>query len=130
MLEAGMKKIFIVAGELSGDKVGAWYLRQSGVLEKDTIVHAVGGDFLQGVGAQIYERFECLNVTGVVEIIRRLPFILKFLKRLGQHLITQQYSEVILVDFPGFNLRLARFLKKQNKNIKIKYLSAPPLLCW
>ncbi|MCB9493647.1 MAG: lipid-A-disaccharide synthase [Epsilonproteobacteria bacterium] len=125
-----MKKIFIVTGELSGDRVAAWYLnkrKQEGQLGS---VHAVGGDNLLQAGAQLYERFEKLNVVGVTQIIKHLPFLLRFLGKLTAHIIDGQYDEVVLVDFPGFNLMLAKRLKKRAPNITITYVSPPQLWCW
>ncbi|MBY0353775.1 lipid-A-disaccharide synthase [Candidatus Babeliales bacterium] len=123
-----MKKIFIVAGELSGDKTGAWYVNR--LSERDVYLEAVGGNYLQQAGAHLYERFEALNVVGIVEIVRHLRRLLSFLKKLANHIIEQNFDEVVLVDFPGFNLRLAQALKKRCPDVKITYLSPPQLWCW
>ena len=74
-----MQKIFIVTGELSVDKSAAWYLKRLFQFKKDIYCQAVGGDFLQSAGADIYKRFETLNVAGFVEIASKLFFILRFL---------------------------------------------------
>ena len=121
------KKIFIVAGELSGDKLGAWYLNS---LKNNYTVHAVGGSFLEEAGATIYERIENLNFVGVVEIIKHLRFILKFIKQLAQHIVENNFDEVVVIDFPGFNLRLIKKIKQLNPNIKITYLSPPQVWIW
>ncbi|MFH0898684.1 MAG: lipid-A-disaccharide synthase [bacterium] len=123
-----MKKIFIVAGELSGDRVGAWYVKK--FLHEDVSIEAVGGDFLQKAGVNIFHRFEDLNVTGVVEVVKKLPFIFKFLKRLATYIVDNAFDEVILVDFPGFNLMLAKKLKAMVPSLVITYLSPPQLWCW
>jgi len=130
MFKARMKKRFIVAGELSGDKLGAWFLKKSGPNKDEIICQAVGGDFLKNAGAQVYERIEKLNITGIVEIIKHLKFIFKFLNSLANYICSEQFDEVVLVDFPGFNLRLAKKLKQKNSNIKITYLSPPQLWVW
>lgn len=123
-----MKKIFIVAGELSGDKTAAWYVNR--LKQSDVYYEAVGGDYLQQAGAHIFERFEKLNVVGIVEIVRHVRRLLAFLKKIVDHVVEQQFDEVVLVDFPGFNLRLAKKLKKRCPDIKITYLSPPQLWCW
>ena len=69
-----MKKIFVVAGELSGDKLGAWYVERLRKEQKGLSVHAVGGSFLEGAGATLYERFEKLKQS-----IQEFPKILKLL---------------------------------------------------
>jgi lipid-A-disaccharide synthase len=118
---------FIVAGELSGDKLGAWYVKK--FCDSKT-VHAIGGNSLIQTGAKIYENIDKLNFTGIVEIIKHIPFILTFIKKLSNHIIANNFEEVVLVDFPGFNLRLAKILKKKKPNIKITYLSPPQLWAW
>jgi lipid-A-disaccharide synthase len=123
-----MKRIFIVAGELSGDMLGAWYLNHLKKQNNNFTCHAVGGQFLENAGAELYERYEKLNVVGVVEIIKHLKSILTFMNRLARDI--DDYDEVIVVDFPGFNLRLIKKLKKRNPDIKITYLSPPQLWVW
>ena len=125
-----MKKIFIVSGEVSGDETAAWYLKKLYEKEKNLYVEAVGGKKLNKLDVKIYENIEKLNVSGIFEIFRRLKFILNFLKKLTIYISQNNFDEVILVDFPGFNLRLAKKLKKINSKIKIVYLSPPQLWAW
>ncbi len=124
-----MEKIFIVSGELSGDQAGAWYLNK--IKENVEIdCQAVGGTFLKSAGAKIYENIEKLNITGVVEVLWKLRFIFSFLNKLSTHIIDNKFDKVVLVDFPGFNLMLAKRLKKLNPKIEIVYLSPPQLWVW
>ncbi|MFH1832087.1 MAG: lipid-A-disaccharide synthase [bacterium] len=150
-----MKKIFIMTGELSGDKLGAWYLDRvlgykpvvmaaqdklvsnepqdegSGSASAEAVhIEAVGGDFLAGAGAQLYARFETLNITGLFEIVSKLPYIVKMLKQLTAYIIDNNFDEVVLIDFPGFNLKLAQYLKKKRPELTITYFSPPQLWCW
>ncbi len=125
-----MKKIFVVAGELSGDRTAAWYINK--IKPEHGTIHfeGVGGDFLASTGAVLFERFEQLNVTGLFEIITQLPRLLRIMNNIVNRVIEQQFDEVILVDFPGFNLRLAAKLKQRLPNIKITYVAPPQLWCW
>jgi lipid-A-disaccharide synthase len=125
-----MKKIFISTGELSGDKLGAWFVKRQKQKGQDIDVHAVGGSYLESCGVKIYERIENLGFVGIVEILKHLSFIFKFLKKLSDYILENNFDEVVLVDFPGFNLLLAKRLKKQNPNLKITYLSPPQLWVW
>ncbi len=125
-----MKKLFIVAGELSGDKLGKWYLEQQRTRYQNYHIEAVGGDFLKSAGAHIHQRFETLNVTGIIEIIKKLPQIFKNLRRLSFYILENEFEEVVLIDFPGFNLRLAKKLKEKNKHLRITYFCPPQLWCW
>jgi lipid-A-disaccharide synthase len=124
------KKVFIVAGELSGDKTAAWYVKKVMVQKPNIYFEAVGGNFLESCGVKIYERFEKLNVVGIFEIIHHLPHILRFMRRIVEHVKSNKFDEVVLVDFPGFNLRVAKKLKSQIPGIKITYLAPPQLWCW
>lgn len=124
-----MKKIFLLAGELSGDRLGAWYVKRLQE-EKTAEFFGVGGDFLEKAGVKLYERFERLNVTGVFEIIKHLRSILTFLNDVVKHIIENNIDEVVVIDFPGFNLRLIKKLKERNPEIKITYLSPPQLWVW
>lgn len=135
-----MKKIFIVTGELSGDSTAAWYVKRlqsmhQGSAGCDLQIHAIGGDNLQALGVTIFKRFEELNVVGIFEIFKHLPKILRILNELIEYIKTNGFDEVILVDFPGFNLRLAKKLKllklkSLNSKIKVTYLAPPQLWCW
>lgn len=125
-----MKKIFVVAGELSGDKLGAWYIKKLQNKGGEVKIQAVGGSFLKAAGAELYERFEILNIVGLVEIIKKIRFVLQFLQKLVTHIISENFDEVVVVDFPGFNLRLIKKLKKLKPEIKITYLSPPQLWAW
>jgi lipid-A-disaccharide synthase len=130
--EESLKNIFIVTGELSGDHTAAWYVKKLQQQQQGGEVKfsAVGGDNLASLGVTIYQRFEKLNVVGIVEIARHLPFILRFLDELTKYILNNKFDEVILVDFPGFNLRLAKSLKLADPKIKITYLAPPQMWCW
>ncbi len=125
-----MKKLFIVAGEASGDRLGAWYLTRLKKDNPEIICEAVGGDLLAKGGAKLFETIDNLSLTGIVEIIKHLPSVQRLLKRLVAHIVEGKFEEVVLVDFPGFNLVLARRLKKVAPHIKITYLSPPQLWVW
>jgi len=125
-----MKKVFIASGEVSGDNLGAWYLNLLKQEDLDLQCHAIGGDALEKAGANLYERIEKLNMVGVLEVIKHIRFIFSFAKELVEYILQNDFDEVILVDFPGFNLMVAKKLKKKNPNIKITYLSPPQVWAW
>ncbi len=125
-----LKNIFIVTGELSGDCTAAWYVKKLQQQGPDSKFCAVGGDNLKTLGVTLYKRFEKLNVVGIVEIVKHLPVILGFLNELTKYILDNKFDEVILVDFPGFNLRLAKKLKSADPSIKITYLAPPQMWCW
>jgi lipid-A-disaccharide synthase len=130
MPEKFMKKVFIIAGELSGDQTAAWYVRKVRAQEPNTFYEAVGGDYLQQAGVTVVRRFESLNVTGIIEIITHLPKLFRCLRWLTAYIKAQAFDEVVLVDFPGFNLRLAARLRAVCPRLNIIYLAPPQLWCW
>jgi len=125
-----MKKIFIVAGELSGDKLGAWYAERLRKEDSSCEIHAVGGPFLEQAGAILYDRMENLNVAGFIEVLKHIRFLCRFMRELARYIVNNNFDEVVVVDFPGFNLKLIKKLKKLNRSLKIIYLSPPQLWVW
>jgi len=121
-----VKKIFISTGEASGDALGTWYLKK----QNDLYCEAVGGELLKKSGVKLYKHINELSLTGIWEIVKHIPFIFRFLKQLSTYIVNNNFEEVILVDFPGFNLMLAKRLKKLSPTIKITYLSPPQLWVW
>ena len=120
------RNVFLVAGELSGDRIGAWYLEQ----HPDMQCQAVAGPFLVQAGAEQFDTIDNLSIVGITEIVRRLPFIFSYLRKLTKHILENNFDEVVLVDFPGFNLMLARRLKKAKPSLRITYVSPPQLWVW
>ena len=120
------RRVFLVAGELSGDRIGAWYLQQN----PDVQCEAVAGPFLRQAGAKQFDTIDNLSIVGITEIVRRLPFIFSYLRKLTTHILKNNFDEVVLVDFPGFNLMLARRLKKAKPSLRITYVSPPQLWVW
>ena len=130
-LNVSFQKIFILAGELSGDKNGAWYLQKLLKEKPENITcEAVGGDSLKAVGAKLYERIESLNLTGIFEILKHLPKVFKFMDKVVEYILKNDFDEIILVDYPGFNLRVAKKLKKLKPDINITYLAPPQTWAW
>lgn len=125
-----MKKVFIVTGELSGDQTAAWYVRKMRDQEPETYYEAVGGDCLTQAGATVVRRFETLQITGVVEVITQLPKLFRCMRWLVTYIKQQGFDHVVLVDFPGFNLRFAAQLRAACPHLKIIYLAPPQLWCW
>ncbi len=125
-----MSKIFIIAGELSGDKAAAWYLEKRALNPISAHLEGIGGDALQRTGVTLYDRFESLNIVGIIEVIGKIPFLYAYLQRLITYIIDQNFSEIILVNFSGFNLLLAKQLKQRSPSINITYFAPPQMWCW
>ncbi|MBY0352938.1 hypothetical protein K2W90_01065 [Candidatus Babeliales bacterium] len=125
------KKIFMLTGEVSGDKLGAWYLQK--IKDQGVAVEcqALGQKFLKAQNAQILEGFDELYVgNGLLSLALTLPGQLKHFNRLVDYVLANNFDEVVLVDFPLINIPFARALKKRNANMNITFIAPPELWFW
>lgn len=122
-----MTKIFLVAGEESGDIHAANMIRQLRKLA-DFSLYGTGGHRLKDLGQEQYFDISQMTIIGLNEVLEKLPFIFKMFKTLKQKLLEVNPDLVILVDYPGFNLRFAEFAK--SKGFKVLYYIAPQVWAW
>lgn len=123
-------KIMIVVGEASGDAHAARLVRALCEIAPDVdfeFFGAVGHD-LREAGVEETVSADNLSIVGLPEIARALPMFWKTFKALKHEAIRQKPDAVILVDFPDFNLKLAKSLKKQG--LKIIYYISPQIWAW
>ena len=119
------QKLVIVAGEASGDAHAARMITELTKLRPDVEISGIGGDALRQAGVDIIADFAELAVMGLVEVLKRYHRIKKIYQQLIQHLKETQPDMLILVDYPGFNLRLARDAKRLG--IKVFYYIGPKI---
>lgn len=127
-----MKKLFIIAGEASGDLHAASLLKElyKIISSSHLIVKAVGGNHLEEAGAKLFFNCKYLNSVGLTEVIKNLSLYLGLEKELMFELSVFMPDILILVDFPGFNLRIAKKVKKKFPHIKIVYYLPPQVWAW
>jgi len=123
-----MKKILLIAGEVSADNHGAALVKEIKKLEKQISVFGIGGDSLAAEGMEILVHLKKMAFLGIGEIIRHLPYIHKVRQMLLDKAAEEKPECAILIDYPGFNLRLAASLKKLN--IPVIYYISPQLWAW
>lgn len=123
-------KFMIVAGEASGDLHGAKLVRALRAEDPGARFDFFGsaGPALRNAGVEAVVRADGLSIVGLPEIAKALPMFLRAFRDLRNAAVTQQPDAVILVDFPDFNLKLARSLKK--KGITVVYYISPQLWAW
>lgn len=121
------KHIFLLAGEASGDALAAWYL---GKTNANATYTGVTGPAMRACGVHSHADITDLNVVGIAEIVRHLPRLLRLIRQMVDHIVTTGYDEVVLVDFPGFNLRVLKKLKQKRPDIRVTYLSPPQMWVW
>jgi lipid-A-disaccharide synthase len=123
------KKIVIVAGEESGDIHAAALIKQLKDTYPDIDISGIGGQHMQQAGAEIITDLAQYGVTGITEVFRYLNIIRKAFKALKKHLQVKKPDLLILVDYPGFNLRVARYAKKK-LGLKVLYYISPQIWAW
>jgi lipid-A-disaccharide synthase len=122
------KKICIVAGEASGDSIGANLIRSLRKLESDSIFFGVGGVNMLGEGFRSLFAMNTLSVMGFSEVMPRLPKIMASMRRLIKHIVEQKPDVIITIDSPGFNFRLVKKLRKiLGKSVPIIHYVAPTI---
>jgi lipid-A-disaccharide synthase len=121
-------RLFVSAGEASGDRHAAGLVRALRRRVGDLEVRGLGGDRLRAEGAELLAHTDDLSVLGFAEVIRRLPYF-RGLMRGALDLIDSWQPDLVLpVDYPGFNLRLARAARKRGR--RVVYYIAPQVWAW
>ena len=123
------KRIMIVSGESSGDLHGANLIKAVNALSADVQFFGVGGQRMSAAGCNILISAEKLAVMGAVEVLGRLPVIWRSFQRLkGELNGSQKPDALVLIDYPDFNLRLARQAKKAG--VPVLYYVSPKVWAW
>lgn len=122
------KRIMIIAGEASGDLHGAKLVREIKQEKPQCSFIGIGGTQLAAAGMEVIVSSDQLAVVGLSEVIAHLSVILGALRAVKQVLLSQRPDLVILIDFPDFNLRVAKAAK--NLGIKVLYYISPQLWAW
>jgi len=120
--------ILIIAGEPSGDIRAAELLRELKGLLPDVSFWGIGGDHSEAEGMELIEHVSRLSVVGVMEVLRHLPAIRRQYADVVSNVRCRKPRLAILVDYPGFNLRVARFLKSEG--IPVIYYIIPQVWAW
>ncbi len=119
-------KYYIIAGEASGDLHGSNLILELKKLDAAMEVRCWGGDKMKTAGATLVKHYRDLAFMGFSEVLKNLPTIFRNLEFCKKDLIQFQPDAIILIDYPGFNLRIAKWAKQQNFRV-IYYIS--PQVC-
>ncbi len=123
------KKIYVIAGEASGDLHGANLIKNLRALSKNPIeIYGVGGDRIRETGALGFFDLAHFHVTGITEALKRLPQYKKAARTILQNIKHTRPDLVVLIDNPGFNLYMAE--KIHGFGIPIVYYIAPQVWAW
>ena len=127
-MSASKNKLMIITGEVSGDLIGASLLRELKSLKPDLKVTGIGGDKMKSAGMELIYHTDQMAFLGFVEVVKHLPFIRKAQKKLIDVIRKEEIGCVVLIDYPGFNLSIAKKLKPLG--VKIVYYVSPQLWAW
>ena len=128
MVQGAAPRIFISAGEPSGDLHGAGVVRALRAQYPDATLEALGGPQMEQAGATLRYRMEGLAAFGLVEVVTKLRAHYRLLKSLQNDFKVGRYDLVILVDYPGFHVRVAEAAHRTGT--KVLYYIAPQLWAW
>ena len=124
----GSKKILLVAGEVSGDLHGSHLVQAIRSIDPEIRFFGVGGEGLEKVGMRILYPSQSLSVVGITEVFFKLGAVLKAFQGLKKSMDRERPDLVILIDFPDFNLRLAKIAHR--RGIPILYYISPQVWAW
>jgi len=122
------KSAMIVAGEASGDIYGAHLVLAIKKLTPDIGFFGLGGPEMEKVGVRIMYQLSAMAVVGMTEVIPRIRYIFRALRELKMILTVSPPDLLILIDYPGFNLNLAR--KAHSLGIPVLYYITPQVWAW
>ncbi|MCX7696553.1 MAG: lipid-A-disaccharide synthase [Bacteroidales bacterium] len=121
-------KYFIIAGESSGDLHASNLIRYLKQHDPNAEFRGWGGEHMRSIGVQMLKTLNDLNFMGFIEVLTHLPKIIQNFKDAKRQILAFKPDVVILIDFPGFNLKLAKWLKK--KQFKVVYYILPQVWAW
>lgn len=121
-------KYYIIAGEASGDLHGSNLIKELHKLDPAADIRCWGGDKMQAAGATLVKHYRDLAFMGFVEVLKNLRTIFKNLAFCKSDITAFRPDVLVLVDYPGFNLRIAKWAKAQG--FKIVYYISPQVWAW
>lgn len=116
-------KYFIVAGEASGDLHGSNLISSLKKVDPGAEIVGYGGEKMEAAGMRLLHHYKDIAVMGFAKVVMKLRTVVRNLQECKQHVIKESPDAVILIDFPGFNLKIAELAFK--KGIKVYYYIAP-----
>lgn len=125
-----LKALLVVAGEASGDLHGAEILREMRAQRPDLRIVGIGGEGMSPFLDRKLADVRDLGVVGFVEVIRHYPDLRRLYHQLLQVVEEEQIDAVLSIDYPGFNLKLARELRQRRPSIRLHHFVCPQVWAW
>jgi lipid-A-disaccharide synthase len=121
-------KYYIISGEASGDLHGSNLIKALKTQDPQASIRCWGGDLMQHAGAALVKHYRDLAFMGFAEVVKNLPIIFKNIRFCKDDITAFKPDAVILIDYPGFNLRIAEWAHKEG--IKVIYYISPQVWAW
>ena len=125
-----MFKLFLVSGERSGDRHGAGVMEEIRARRADVVFHGLGGAEMHGLSSNVTDWVEEAGVVGIVEVLKKYGWFKKKFAETLARIMELKPAAVVLIDYPGFNLRLAKALRAAGFAGKIIYYISPQVWAW
>jgi len=126
--ETAKMKYYIIAGEASGDLHGSNLMKALYKEDSDANIRFWGGNLMQNVGGTLVKHYKELAFMGFIEVLFHLKTILNNIKICKKDIADFQPDVIIFIDYPGFNLRIAKWAKKEG--FKTHYYISPQIWAW
>ena len=121
-------KYYLIAGEASGDLHASNLMKALLKKDPEADFRFWGGDLMQSVGGTLVKHYKNLAFMGLLEVLKNIRSIFKNIDFCKKDILSYQPDMIILIDYPGFNLRIAEFAKQNN--IKVHYYISPKIWAW
>jgi lipid-A-disaccharide synthase len=123
-------KYFIIAGESSGDLHGSHLMHEMQTLNPKINFQGIGGNLMVQKGLKSIVDINEMNVMGFIEVVKKYSFFKSIQKKSLEIIEEESFDGIILIDYPGFNLRLAKKIKEKNPKTPIHYYISPQVWAW
>ena len=121
---------FIIAGEASGDLHASHLMHEMKIISPNIAFSGIGGEMMSKEGLQSIVNIDKMAIMGFWEVLKNFRFLRRVEQKVLDSIKTNKFDAVILIDYPGFNLRIAKKIKKLKPQIKIFYYISPQIWAW
>lgn len=121
-------KFYLIAGERSGDLHGSNLIRQLRQREPQAQVRGFGGDYMREAGMEVVVHYRELAFMGIAEVLANLRTISRKIEQCKKDILQYKPDVIILIDYAGFNMRIAKFAKKHG--LKVFWYISPKVWAW
>ncbi len=122
--------VLVIAGEVSGDKHAAKLVQELNRLNPELEIYAAGGERMERAGARLLYNLVDMAVLGSVEVLKNYFKLRRIFYGLLKFVEQKRCEAVILVDYPGFNIRFAKELRKRGSRVRVIYYISPQVWAW